>query len=114
MKQIEPPVVFVRIDDQLIRNRRHERRAVLTNAMQANFGASKFEMVHRRNALDSLNHAGSDGGKKQLGRIECVETPVHIGIKRDLGFLAARGTPMGIHPFRDNVLFKHSTPLVKA
>src|SRR5690606_23885883 len=69
MHQVQPAVVFVRIDDQFVRDGGNERRTVLPHAMKANFDAAVFEMIHGRNALNALDHAGRNGGKQQFCRI---------------------------------------------
>ena len=91
MQQIEAPIVFVRIHGKLVRNRRHEGRIVLTNAVKADFDAAKPEIKHRSNALDALDHARRDGRKKQFGGIEGVWPAVDIGIKPHLCCVFAAG-----------------------
>ena len=60
------------VDNQFVGDRRYEGRGVLPHAVQTNFDAAIFEMVHRRDALDAFDHAGGDGGEQQFGRIEGV------------------------------------------
>jgi hypothetical protein len=64
--------------------------------MKPDFDAAKLKMKHRRNPLDTLDHAGCDGRKKQFGGIEGVCPAVDIGIKADLRILAAGHAPVRI------------------
>jgi hypothetical protein len=107
MQQTEAPIVFVCIHGQLVRNRRHEGRTVLTNTVKVDFDAAKLKMKHRRNPLDTLDHAGCDGRKKQFGGIEGVWPALNIGIKPDLRVLAAGQASVRICALRHDVIFEH-------
>ena len=107
MQQVEAPIVFVCIHGQLVRNRRHEGRTVLTNTVKVDFDAAKLKMKHRRNPLDTLDHAGCDGRKKQFGGIEGVWPALNIGIKPDLRVLAAGQASVRICALRHDVIFEH-------
>jgi len=81
--------------------------------MAEDLDTAELKVVHRRDALDALDHTGCNGSKKEFSRIECVVAPIHVGIKRDLGVLAARDAAMGIQTLRHDVIFKHGTPLAE-
>ena len=45
VQQIETPIVFIRVDDEVIGDRGHEGRTVLTNSMKADFDAAEPKWI---------------------------------------------------------------------
>jgi hypothetical protein len=78
--------------------------------VQSNFDTAVFEMVHWCYALDSLNHAGGNGGKQQFCRIECIQSASYVGVESDLGILAASCAAMGINALCYDIILKHLAP----
>jgi hypothetical protein len=65
------------------------------------------EVIDWGDPLDTLDHAGCDGGKKKFGGIECVCTAVHVGVERNLSLLCVRDRSVIIDPSGLDSVFEH-------
>jgi len=98
VQQLQPPVILVRVDDELVVDGDDLRRTVLSNGMHVDLGAAEIELQHRRHAFDPLDHAGRHSCKKQFSRVERVQPPIDVRIKDDLRILAASQTAVRVQP----------------
>jgi len=60
VQQLDPLVGFRRIDNQLVSDRYHFRRTVLSLTMKRNLKAAQIKLYHWGHAFGPFNHAGSE------------------------------------------------------
>lgn len=75
-------------------------RRILAHAVQVHSHAAELEVQDRRDAFDTLDHAGRKRGEKQFGGIECVRAPGQVRIQDELRRLAFGLAAMGVDPPR--------------
>src|SRR5512145_355006 len=109
MQKLEPPVVLIRVDNQLVVYGDHLRRAVLTHPVKLNLNTAEFELEHGRDALDALDHAGGDCGQEQLRRIERIWASVHICVQSDRGIRGRRLAAVAIDSSSGYAILQHRT-----
>ena len=79
-------------------------------AVELHLDAAVFEFQHRRDALNPLDHAGGDGGEKELRRVEGVRPSAHVGIEDDFGILAVRETAVRVRALGRYFVFELVPP----